>query len=121
MCITWLFSSSHNLSFDDDLRVVMAGCWNLLQSAERQKGTADFLSGMGLGMLAGPLKDLNLGELLNTAPPGLDEGVAIAKASCSSHLLNIAERLITELIALPTPGRRICREGGVRQVYPDYF
>jgi arsenite-transporting ATPase len=59
----------------------MVGCCNLLQSAERQKGTADFLSGMGLGMLAGPLKDLNLGELLNTAPPGLDEGVAIAKAS----------------------------------------
>jgi arsenite-transporting ATPase len=50
-----------------------------MQSEEGQQKTSDFLSGMGLGMLAGPLKDLNLGDLLNTAPPGLDEGVAIAK------------------------------------------
>mmetsp|Transcript_4879 Transcript_4879/g.13611 ORF Transcript_4879/g.13611 Transcript_4879/m.13611 type:complete len:760 (+) Transcript_4879:198-2477(+) len=49
------------------------------KTAEGQQKTEDFLSGMGLGMLAGPLKELNLGEVLNTAPPGLDEGVAIAK------------------------------------------
>ncbi len=36
---------------------------------------------MGLGMLAGQLADLKLGELLDTPPPGLDEAVAIAKAS----------------------------------------
>ena len=40
---------------------------------------ADFLSGMGLGMVADQLKELKLGELLDTPPPGLDEAVAIAK------------------------------------------
>ncbi|KAF8054880.1 ARSA1 [Scenedesmus sp. PABB004] len=40
---------------------------------------ADFLSGLGLGMVAGQLKELRLGELLDTPPPGLDEAVAIAK------------------------------------------
>jgi arsenite-transporting ATPase len=40
---------------------------------------ADFLSGMGLGMVADQLKELKLGELLETPPPGLDEAVAIAK------------------------------------------
>jgi len=49
------------------------------KTADGQKKTEDFLSGLGLGMLSGPLKDLKLGELLDTAPPGLDEGVAIAK------------------------------------------
>lgn len=34
---------------------------------------------MGLGALAGQLKDLKLGELLDTPPPGLDEAVSIAK------------------------------------------
>lgn len=42
-------------------------------------GVSNFLGGMGLGMLADQLKDLKLGELLDTAPPGLDEAVAIAK------------------------------------------
>lgn len=45
-----------------------------------RQGAKDFLGGMGLGMLAGPLADLKLGELLDTPPPGLDEAVAIAKA-----------------------------------------
>jgi hypothetical protein len=40
---------------------------------------ADILSGMGLGMVADQLKELKLGELLETPPPGLDEAVAIAK------------------------------------------
>jgi len=48
-------------------------------SAEGQQKFESFLDGMGLGVLAGPLKDLNLGDVLSTAPPGLDEGVAIAK------------------------------------------
>eukprot|EP00775_Hariotina_reticulata_P006182 gene6182-6420_t len=39
----------------------------------------DFLSGMGLGMVADQLKELKLGELLETPPPGLDEAVAISK------------------------------------------
>ena len=42
-------------------------------------GVRDFLSGMGLGAVAGQLADLRLGELLDTPPPGLDEAVAIAK------------------------------------------
>lgn len=40
---------------------------------------ADFLSGMGMGMVADQLKELKLGELLDTPPPGLDEAVAISK------------------------------------------
>jgi arsenite-transporting ATPase len=34
---------------------------------------------MGLGMVADQLKELKLGELLDTPPPGLDEAVAISK------------------------------------------
>ena len=43
------------------------------------KGIRDFLGGFGLGALADQLADLRLGDLLDTAPPGLDEAVAIAK------------------------------------------
>lgn len=43
------------------------------------QSTKDFISGMGLGMIADQLADLKLGELLDTPPPGLDEAVAIAK------------------------------------------
>ena len=43
------------------------------------QSTKDFISGMGLGMIADQLAELKLGELLNTPPPGLDEAVAIAK------------------------------------------
>lgn len=39
------------------------------------------LGGLGLGAIAGQLADLQLGELLDTPPPGLDEAVAIAKVS----------------------------------------
>lgn len=62
-----------------DVEEAKASFKSASESEEGQQKTSDFLSGMGLGMLAGPLKDLNLGDLLNTAPPGLDEGVAIAK------------------------------------------
>lgn len=41
------------------------------------------LGGLGLGAIAGQLADLQLGELLDTPPPGLDEAVAIAKVSTS--------------------------------------
>jgi len=43
------------------------------------QSTKDFMSGMGLGMIAEQLADLKLGELLDTPPPGLDEAVAVAK------------------------------------------
>lgn len=46
----------------------------------KPQGARNFLSGMGLGMIADQLADLKLGELLDTPPPGLDEAVAIAKA-----------------------------------------
>mmetsp|Transcript_28959 Transcript_28959/g.74310 ORF Transcript_28959/g.74310 Transcript_28959/m.74310 type:complete len:734 (+) Transcript_28959:541-2742(+) len=62
-----------------DVEEAKAAFMSATESAEGQQKTSDFLSGMGLGMLAGPLKDLQLGDILTTAPPGLDEGVAIAK------------------------------------------
>jgi hypothetical protein len=43
------------------------------------QGAKDFMSSMGLGMIADQVADLKLGELLDTPPPGLDEAVAIAK------------------------------------------
>lgn len=39
----------------------------------------DLLGGLGLGAVADQLKDLRLGDLLNTPPPGVDEAMAIAK------------------------------------------
>ncbi|KAK6933400.1 Anion-transporting ATPase-like domain, partial [Dillenia turbinata] len=51
-------------------------------------GVKDFMDGMGLGVLAGRLDDmhlgeLKLGELLDAPPPGLDEAIAISKARWS--------------------------------------
>lgn len=43
------------------------------------QGLNDFLDGLGLGVIAAQLKDLSLGELLDTPPPGVDEAIAIAK------------------------------------------
>jgi len=39
----------------------------------------DWLGGVGLGSLAAELKDLQLGQLLDTLPPGADEAIAISK------------------------------------------
>jgi arsenite-transporting ATPase len=39
------------------------------------------LDSVGLGVVSEQLKDLKLGELLDTPPPGVDEAVAISKAS----------------------------------------
>ena len=39
----------------------------------------DVLDSVGLGGVADQLKDLQLGELLDTPPPGVDEAVAISK------------------------------------------
>eukprot|EP00210_Caulerpa_lentillifera_P002889 g2759.t1 len=39
----------------------------------------DFLSDLGLGGISEQLRELNLGELLENPPPGIDEAVAIAK------------------------------------------
>ncbi|KAF8403092.1 hypothetical protein HHK36_011186 [Tetracentron sinense] len=44
-------------------------------------GVQDFMDSMGLGMLVEQLGELKLGELLDTPPPGLDEAMAISKAS----------------------------------------
>jgi arsenite-transporting ATPase len=34
---------------------------------------------LGLGLLTQQLKDLDLGELMDTPPPGVDEAIAISK------------------------------------------
>jgi arsenite-transporting ATPase len=43
------------------------------------KGFNDFLDSLGLGAVAAQLKDLELGELMDTPPPGVDEALAIAR------------------------------------------
>ena len=48
------------------------------------QGVKDVLGGLGLGVIANQLADLQLGELLDTPPPGLDEAVAIAKVRSGS-------------------------------------
>ena len=39
----------------------------------------EVLDSVGLGAVSEQLKDLQLGELLDTPPPGVDEAVAISK------------------------------------------
>lgn len=56
----------------------------------------DLLDGLGLGGVASQLKDLKLGELLDTPPPGVDEAVAIAKVV--SFLKDPAYRRFTRII-----------------------
>ena len=56
----------------------------------------DLLDGLGLGGVAQQLKDLRLGELLDTPPPGVDEAVAIAKVV--SFLKDPAYRRFTRII-----------------------
>lgn len=74
------------------------------------QGTKDFMSGMGLGMIAEQLADLKLGELLDTPPPGLDEAVAIAKVihhflqNCSRWLRAHAIRLERRVWPVWVPG-----------------
>jgi len=48
------------------------------------------LGGLGLGAIAGQLADLQLGELLDTPPPGLDEAVAIAKVHTIPYVCGLA-------------------------------
>lgn len=43
------------------------------------QGLNEFLDSLGLGMIATQLKELSLGELLDTPPPGVDEAIAISK------------------------------------------
>ena len=53
-----------------------------IQSFAQDGGTQkveDWLGGVGMGSLAAELKDLQLGELLQTLPPGTDEAIAISK------------------------------------------
>ena len=61
---------------------------------------------MGLGLIADQLADLNLGELLDTPPPGLDEAVAIAKVS---SLLSLGSAFQTQL---RVETQRSCGAGG---------
>lgn len=42
-------------------------------------GLNEFLDNLGLGLLTQQLKDLDLGELMDTPPPGVDEAIAISK------------------------------------------
>lgn len=58
------------------------------------QGVQDVLGGLGLGAVAGQLADLQLGELLDTPPPGLDEAVAIAK---------VTTKMPCFTLPLPTP------------------
>lgn len=46
-----------------------------------------WLGGVGLGTLAGELRDLQLGQLLDTLPPGADEALAISKARPAAPLM----------------------------------
>lgn len=50
-----------------------------LGGAKEGRQLDDVLDGLGLGGVASQLKDLRLGELLDTPPPGIDEAIAIAK------------------------------------------
>ena len=54
-----------------------------------QKSVGDFMSGIGLGAVTAQLEDLHLGELLDTPPPGLDEAVAISKASAPAPIIGM--------------------------------
>ena len=63
------------------------------------QSTKDFISGMGLGMIADQLAELKLGELLDTPPPGLDEAVAIAKVRPHAETPTIRQGL--RLLLLP--------------------
>ncbi|GER33513.1 ATPase ASNA1-like protein [Striga asiatica] len=54
-------------------------------SLQGEGGVKSFMDGMGLGMLADQLGELKLAELLDTPPPGLDEAIAISKASAINY------------------------------------
>uniref|UniRef100_F6HNE4 ArsA/GET3 Anion-transporting ATPase-like domain-containing protein n=1 Tax=Vitis vinifera TaxID=29760 RepID=F6HNE4_VITVI len=65
-------------------------------------GVKDFMDGMGLGMLVEQLGELKLGELLDTPPPGLDEAIAISKASIVMQFLESQEYSIFTRIVFDT-------------------
>ncbi|KAF5827661.1 anion-transporting ATPase-domain-containing protein [Dunaliella salina] len=48
-------------------------------SDENSKKLNEVLDALGMGTVADQLKDLQLGDLLDTPPPGVDEAVAISK------------------------------------------
>lgn len=50
-----------------------------LGSKDDGKQVTDFLNSVGLGGFGEQLRDLQLGELLDSPPPGVDEAVAISK------------------------------------------
>ncbi|KAG5515543.1 hypothetical protein RHGRI_036550 [Rhododendron griersonianum] len=55
---------------------------------EGDGGMRNFMDSMGLGMLGEQLGELKLDELFDTLPPGLDEAIAISKASTHFVLFN---------------------------------
>ncbi|KAL4528152.1 hypothetical protein Ndes2437B_g00259 [Nannochloris sp. 'desiccata'] len=67
-----------------------------LAGANEGRKLDDLLDGLGLGGVTAQLKDLKLGELLDTPPPGVDEAVAIAKVV--SFLKDPAYRRFTRII-----------------------
>ncbi|CAG9465867.1 unnamed protein product [Pedinophyceae sp. YPF-701] len=61
------------------MEIDVAAAREELKAIGKEGSFSRFLSNMGLGGLGEQLKDLNLSELLETAPPGVDEAVAISK------------------------------------------
>ena len=55
-----------------------------LPSIAQPRKLDDLLASWGLGGVSDQLKDLRLGELLDTPPPGIDEAIAIAKVGLCS-------------------------------------
>lgn len=50
-----------------------------LGGAKDGRGLEDIMGSMGMGGITEQLKDLRLGDILDTPPPGIDEAIAIAK------------------------------------------
>ena len=71
------------------------------------QGVQDVLGGLGLGAIAGQLADLQLGELLDTPPPGLDEAVAIAKVHTTPYTCALLHIIIAS-VASVKPSNQSC-------------
>lgn len=60
-------------------------------------GLNEYLDKLGLGLLTQQLKDLDLGDLMDTPPPGVDEAIAISKVGLGFFEGKEFEGLITLL------------------------
>lgn len=63
---------------------------------------ASMLDSVGLGALSEQLRELQLGQLLDTPPPGVDEAIAIAKVTRRSVTKHPSSQLA---VALAWSGR----------------